>query len=371
MIRIPYVDLAAQAAPLRERLLAAVGRVLDHGQYILGPEVGELECRLAGALGVRQVVGVNSGTDALLLALRLRGVGAGDEVITTAHSFVATATAIELVGATPVFVDVDPATMQIDPAAVAAAIGPRTRAVMPVHLNGWPCAVDEIAALCARHGLHLIEDCAQALFAKRRGRPVGTFGVGCFSLHPLKVLSACGDAGFVAVDADADGERLRKLRNIGLRDRDHVELVAGNSRLDTVQAAMLLVKLDEVPRWLAARRAHAEAYRAAFAGRLTLPPAEGEDEAVHSAFVVRHPERDRLRAALAARGVDAKVHYPIAIHRQEAFRDRPLRHPLPHTERVVAEILSLPVTPELTPAGRDEVIAAVLAALAEIDGGGA
>jgi len=365
---VPYVDLAAQAAPLRDQLLEAVGRVLDHGQFILGPEVGELERRLSGALDGRPVVGVNSGTDALLLALRLRGVGPGHEVITASHSFFATASAIDLVGATPVFVDVDERTMQIDPQRVAEAIGPRTKAILAVHLNGFACAVEELDELARAHGLELIEDCAQSLFVRRRGRPVGTFGTGCFSLHPLKVLSACGDAGFVAVDSEQDADRLRRMRNLGLRDRDHLAEISGNSRLDTLQAAMLLVKLEHVGGWIAQRRAHAAAYRAALAGRVTLPPEEEGDDVVYSAFVVRHPERDRLRAELAARGVDAKIHYPVPIHLQEPYRDRPPRYPLPVTERVCARILSLPVTPELTAEGREKVVAAVVEATGTMEG---
>ncbi len=361
--RVPYVDLAAQAAPLRERLLEAVGRVLDHGQYILGPEVTELEQRLAQRLALPHVVGVGSGTDALLLALRLVGVGVGDEVITVSHSFVATATAIRMAHATPVFVDVESSTMQLDPARLATALTPRTRCVVAVHLNGFPCAIEEVASFCAEHGLSLIEDCAQALGARRRGRPVGSFGVGCFSLHPLKPLSAAGDAGFVSVSGEADAERLRVLRNIGLRDRDHCVEVSGNCRLDTLQAAILLVKLAELDGWLAARRQHAGAYRAALAGRIELPPAEGDDEVTYSAFVVRHPERERLRESLFRAGIDAKVHYPIPIHRQAAFLDLPLRFPLPVTEQVTSEILSLPVSPELADADRDRVIEVLTGAL--------
>lgn len=361
---IPYVDLAAQARGLKERLLAAAERVIDHGQFILGPEVGELERRLAEMVGCRHAVGVASGTDALVLGLRLAGVGPGHEVLTVSHSFVATASAIALVGAEPVFVDVDEATMLMDPDRLEEALTPRTRAVVPVHLNGWPCAMDAIGDFCRRHGLALVEDCAQALGARHRGQPVGSFGIGCFSLHPLKVLSALGDAGFVSLDDDEQAERLRQWRNLGLIDRDHCRWVSGNSRLDTLQAAFLLVKLDELPGWLAARRAHAEAYRRALAGRVTLPPEEGDDVAVHSCFAVRHPARDRLQAMLAERGVDAKAHYPLAIHQQEAFAARavagPPRPDLLVTERVVGEILSLPVTPELSAADRERVIEALV-----------
>lgn len=367
MATIPYVDLAAQHAPLKERILDAVARVLDHGRFILGPEVAELEARLAERLGAPHVVGVANGTDALVLALKLRGVGPRDEVLTVSHSFVSTASAICLAGARPVFVDVDERTMQIDPEGLEAALTGRTRAVIPVHLNGSPCDLGRVAGFCRRHGLALIEDCAQALGVRAAGETVGTRDLGCFSLHPLKVLSACGDAGFVATRSAEDAERLRRLRNIGLADRDHCAEVSGNHRLDTLQAAILLVKLKHLDAWTAARRRHAAAYRAALAGRLTLPPEEGEgDFAIYSAFVVRHPRRDRLVELLHERGVDARVHYPLAIHQQEAFA-RFADRPLPATEKVVGEILSLPVSAELTEAGRERVIAAVHDALAEVN----
>jgi len=373
MPEIPYVDLAAQHAPLKERILEAVARVLDHGHFILGPEVAELEARLAARLGVPHVIGVANGTDALVLALKARGVGPGDEVLTVSHSFVATASAICLAGARPVFVDVDARSMQIDPDGLDAALTRRTRAVVPVHLNGSPCDLGRVADFCRRHGLALVEDCAQALGVRAAGETVGTRDLGCFSLHPLKALSACGDAGFVAARSADDAARLRRLRNLGLADRDHCAEVSGNHRLDTLQAAILLVKLEHLDAWIAARRRHAAAYRDAFAGRLTLPPEEAEgDFAIYSAFVVRHRRRDRLAELLAARGVDAKAHYPLAIHQQAAFAGFPHR-PLPVTEKVVDEILSLPVSAELTEAGRERVIAAVYqaldeAALEEVDG---
>lgn len=365
--RIPYVDLARLHRPLREELLEATARVLDHGQFVLGPEVAELEARLAERLGVAAVVGVSTGTDALVLALRLAGVGQGDEVITVSHSFVATASAIRLLGARPVFVDVDEETMLMDPAGLEAARSPRTRAVLPVHLNGFACDLEPISAFCRRHGLPLIEDCAQAFGVLHAGRPVGSTQIGCFSLHPLKTLSACGDAGFVSVTTEREAELLRQWRNLGLRDRDHCRWVSGNTRLDGLQAALASVKLRHFDRWVEARRAHAAAYRAALAGRVRLPPAEKEgDLAIYSAFPIRHRHRDALREALDRRGVDARAHYPLAIHQQEAFADLPAQ-PLPVTERVVEEILSLPVGPELTEAGRKRVIEAVHEALDEVE----
>jgi dTDP-4-amino-4,6-dideoxygalactose transaminase len=358
---IPYIDVAAQNAAFVDALVAALRRVVAHGQFILGPEVGELEARLRQVLGVADVVTVNSGTDALVLALKLRGVGPGDEVITVAHSFLATANAIALVGARPIFVDIDEDTMCIDARAAAEAVGERTRAVVPVHLNGYPCDMAPFVALAEERGLALIEDAAQALGSRRSGQHAGTAGIGCFSLHPLKVLAALGDGGFVSVRSSTDAESLRRERNHGLVDRDHAAMIGVNSRLDTVQAAFLLAKLERLEELLAARRAHAEAYRSALAGRVRLPPQPGQGvEMNNSAFVIRHPRRDQLRARLAELGVGANAHYPIAIHQQPPYRAGAPR--LPVTERVVGEILSLPVGPELTEAGRDRVIAAVLEA---------
>ncbi len=353
--RIRYVDLAAHNAPLREKLLAAVDRVLTHGNFILGPEVAQLEKALASFLDVPHVVGVSNGTDALVLGLKLLGVKAGDEVICPSHSFVATATSIRLLGAVPVLVDIDERTMNIDPAAVKAALTPKTRAVMPVHLSGMPAPVEALAALCKSAGISMLEDCAQSIGTKSAGRSVGSLGVGCFSLHPLKILSALGDAGFITVQTEAQVTELKRMRNIGLVDRDHCDSVDSNMRLDTIHASMLLAKLPHVSEWIAARRAHAAAYREALKGLVELPAEEGNGFHVYSAFVIRHPQRDALAAFLAERGIEAKIHYPIPIHRQKAFAD--LKHgPLPVTERVCSTILSLPVTPELTAAHRTEVI---------------
>jgi dTDP-4-amino-4,6-dideoxygalactose transaminase len=355
---IGYVDLPRQHAALKSEILAAVDRVLTHGQFILGPEVAELEHRLAALLRARHVVGVANGTDALMLGLRLAGVGPGDQVITVSHSFVATGSAIAMLGAVPVFVDVDERTMLMDPGLVGRAITPRTKAILPVHLNGFACDLAPLQDICQRRGLALVEDVAQAIGARYHGRCVGTFGIGCGSLHPLKILSACGDAGYVVVDDDATRARLTTMRNIGLVDRDHCAVVSSNSRLDTLQAAILLVKLDHLERFQAARRAHAAAYRAALGGHVVLPPED--DGAVYSAFVVRHERRDALQEHLRRHGVDAKVHYPVPIHRQKAFSEH-ASTPLPVTERTVARILSLPVTPELTVADREHVIRSVLA----------
>ncbi len=366
MGRVGYVDLRAEHAPLRDRLVAALDAVLEHGQFVLGPEVGQLERRLAERIGVPHVVTCGNGTDALVLALRLRGIGSGDEVIVPSHSFIATANAVRLVGARVRFADVRDDTMTIDVESVRSLIGPHTRAVIPVHLNGYPCPVDVLAALCADHGIALVEDCAQAFGARRGGRSVGSAELGCFSVHPLKGLSALGDGGFVAARTDEDGARLRELRNHGLVDRDHCARVGYNSRLDTLQAAFLLVKLDHFDGWLAARRAHALAYRQTLAGKVRLPPEDDSDSiSTYSAFAVRHSRRDALVAALRDRDVDAKIHYPLAAHQQAAYADDAAS--LPVTERVVAQVLSLPITPELSAVDRDRVVAAVSDAVEEIE----
>ncbi|MCP4006205.1 MAG: DegT/DnrJ/EryC1/StrS family aminotransferase [bacterium] len=333
-----------------------VRRVVEHGQYILGPEVAELESSLAEYLGVAHVIGVNSGTDALVLALSTHRIGPGDEVITPSHTFLATTAAICARGATPVFADVDPRTMVICAKSVEERITSRTRALLPVHLNGFPCDMPALQAIAETHGLALIEDAAQALGATRDGRKTGSWGMGCFSLHPLKVLGACGDAGFIATNDEAHAERLRQLHNIGLRNRDEAAQLGVNSRLDTLQAAILLAKLPHVESWIEARDEHARAYRAALGEYVTLPPEEPGVRSVHCPFVIQIEEgRDRIRKSLLDQGIDTKVHYPIPAHRQEPFRSFH-KHPLPTTERLVETILSLPSTPELSAKQRDRII---------------
>lgn len=364
-MQVPYVDLIAHNAKFKPELMAAVERVLDHGWFILGPEVERFEQGLSERLKLPSVIGVNSGTDALLLALRAAGVRRGDEVLTVSHSFVATATAIRLVGATPVFVDVDDDTMLLDPTLLEAARTERTTAVLPVHLNGHPADLTAIKAFCDAHGLALVEDAAQAIGAEHDGRSVGSDAIAAWSLHPLKVLSAAGDGGFLTLPESSREAEIRQWRNLGLKQRGEAEHVSGNTRLDALHAAMLCVKLAHLDAFIASRRANAAAYREELAGLVRLPPAEKPGEkGVYSAFCIRHPKRDALVAGLHAAGVDAKVHYPVAIHQQAPFADLPAE--LPVTEKVVDEIISLPVTPELSEAQRAHVIASVKAVTATL-----
>lgn len=343
---IPYVDLAGQHAALKAEILEAIAKVIDHGSFILGPEVAEFERRFAELCGVAHAVGVNSGMDALILSLRAAGVGPGDEVITPPNSFVASTSCIAMTGATPVFADVSDDYL-LDPQAVEAAITPRTKALLPVHLTGRACDMDALMEIASKHDLHIIEDAAQAVLAEDKGRKVGSFGIaGAFSLHPLKTLNACGDAGVVTTNDGTLAEEVRTLRNLGLKTRDDCTRWSGNSRLDTLQAAILLVKLPYLESWTQARRANARHYR----NRLELNqfvrvPTERPDErAVYHTFVIRAQRRDELKRFLADRGVGSSIHYPVPIHLSAAATS--LGYPagsFPNAEAQAAEILSLPV----------------------------
>lgn len=363
-VRIPYVDLALQHRALRDELIAAAARVLDHGRFILGPEVEEFEQRFAEICGVRHAIGVNSGTDAIMLALRALGVGPGDEVVTAANTFVATVSAIVLVGAQPVLVDVGD-DYNLDASLLEAAVTERTRAILPVHLTGQPADMGPIEDVARRHELGVVEDAAQSVLARYRGRPVGALGdIGCFSLHPLKTLNACGDGGVLTTDDDGRAELLRKLRNLGLRSRGVSDVWSGNSRLDTIQAALLLVKLRYVEDWTERRRAHAERYRAGLAGlaEVALPVERPADRAVYHTFVVQAEERDSLRDHLLARGIETAVHYPEPVHLQPAAATLGYsRGDFPRAERQAERIVSLPIYPELTPEQIDDVVDAVRA----------
>ena len=356
--KIPYVDVARQHAPLKRELLAAVEQVLDQGSFVLGPQVAEFEAQFAKLVRVPFAVGVNSGTDAMILGLRALGIGPGDEVITAVNSFVASASCVALVGAKPVLADVGP-DYNLNPAAAAAAITPRTRAIIPVHLTGRPADMDAIMALARKHKLFVIEDAAQAVAAEYRGQPVGSFGdVNAFSLHPLKTLNACGDGGVATTRSAELAEKIQLLRNLGLKTRENCVEWSSNSRLDTLQAAMLLVKLRHLDAWTEQRRANARFYRERLAGvpGVQLPDDPPHLRSVYHTFVVQVDRREELRDFLLARGVGTQIHYPNPIHLQDCAKE--LGHKLgdfPVAEAQAKRILSLPVYPELTEAELETV----------------
>jgi len=350
MAAIPFNDLRPVHALLASEMGEAVRRVLDSGWYILGPEVEALESAFADYHGVRHAVGVANGTDAIELGLRALGIGVGDEVITVAHTAVATVCAIERAGARPVLVDIDEATYTMDPAAAAAAITPRTKALLPVHLYGHPADMAALASLAARHGLALVEDCAQAHGARCDDRHVGTIGhLGAFSFYPTKNLGGCGDAGAVITDDPQLAGRVRSLRNYGQSDRYHHVERGQNSRLDDLQAALLRVKLAHLDEHNAVRHRLAQAYSDRLLGVATPVSRPGSEHVFHL-YVVRHPRRDSLMDALGERGIQTLIHYPIPVHLQPAYSDLGyVAGALPVTERVAREILSLPLYIGLSP----------------------
>ncbi|MDO8211373.1 DegT/DnrJ/EryC1/StrS aminotransferase family protein [Conexibacter sp. CPCC 206217] len=357
-VEVPFMDLAGGIAPIRAQLDAAFARVLDSGWWVLGKEVEAFEREFADACGTAHAIGVASGLDALQLTLRALGIGPGDEVLVPGYTAVATWMAVSLTGAEPIGVDVDPETFAIDPALLDAARTERTRAVVPVHLCGRPADLATIAAWAAAHDVALVEDACQAHGATFAGRPVGGLGVAAaFSFYPTKNLGAIGDGGAVTTDDDALAERLRLLRTYGWRARGDSEIKGDNSRLDELQAAFLRVRLPRLAVDNARRREIAGQYLRALADVPGLVLPAGGDGHVWHLFVVRHPQRDMLRAALAERGVGALIHYEIPPHRTRAFATA--GQTLPVTDRLAAEILSLPLHPTLDDAAVDAVIRAV------------
>ncbi len=361
---IPVANPLAQYLAHRAEIDAAVGRVLASGRYILGPEVGALEAEFAAYVGVRFGIGVASGTDALVLALRAAGVGPEDEVITVSHTATATVAAVELAGARPVLVDIEPDYYTLDPARLEEAVGPRTKAIIPVHLYGQPAELGPMLEVARRYGLRVIEDCAQAHGAVYRGRRVGAWGdLGAFSFYPTKNLGAFGDGGMVVTDDPELAERVRLLREYGWAER-YVSAVPGfNSRLDELQAAVLRVKLRHLEADNRRRAEIAARYEAGLAGTAVRPPRVRPGAThVYHLYVVRSARREELRAFLARQGVGTAVHYPVPVHLQPAYRGRVrVVGSLAGTERAAREVLSLPMYPELTDGEVEAVIAAVRA----------
>jgi len=368
-VNVPLLDLVAQYRSIKDDVTRAVTAVIERQSFIMGPEVGQLEAEVARLSQTRHAVGCASGTDALLLPIRALDLKPGDEIITTPFTFFATAGAIQNAGGTPVFADIDAGSFNIAPGAIEAAITPRTRAIVVVHLFGQMAVMEEILPIAKRHGLALIEDAAQAIGARRKidgaWRMAGELGtVGTFSFFPSKNLGGFGDGGMMVTQDDALAERLRRLRlHGGSRQYFHDE-VGYNSRLDTLQAAVLLAKLPHLADWSAARARNAARYTEAFTRHPAIcpPPVDPANTHIYNQYTLRVPRRDQLQAHLKASGIGSSIYYPLALHLQPCFAHLDYqRGSLPVSEAATGEVISLPIYPEMTREQQDAVIEAILA----------
>lgn len=366
--QFPFLDLKAQFNPLRDKIAAAITRVLESQVFILGPEVENFETGVAQFIGAKYAVGCASGSDALLLAMMALGIGPGDEVITVPFTFVATAGAIARLHAKPVFIDIDPHTYNLDPAKLQAAITPRTKAIIPVHLFGLAADMDSIMTVANANGIPVIEDAAQAIGARFRGKNVGTFGAfGCFSFFPSKNLGAAGDGGLICTNDPALQKKLRLMRAHGSRTKYDYEVIGINSRLDALQAAILRVKLPYLSSWTDGRRRNAERYRTLFAEygvsrELTLPGEPPDRLHIYNQFTVRTTRRDALKQYLADAGIPSEIYYPYPLHTQPAFTYLGYTTgDLPQSEAASQQVLSLPIFPELTETQQRAVVNAIAA----------
>ena len=361
-MQVPFLNLAAQYASLKDELLPAVEKALAGAHYILGPNVTAFEQEVAAYTGARFGIGVNSGSDALTLALRVLGIGPGDEVITTPFTYIAPAESIHQMGARIVFADVDPRTFIIDPKEVARKISPRTRAIIPVHLFGQAAPLDELKALAEPRGIQIVEDCAQAIGASYRGMPVGGIGrLGCFSFYPTKNLGADGDGGMIVTNDEALAKRLKMLRVHGIERRYFHDLHGYNSRLDDLQAAILRVKLPHLNAWNARRAAIAARYSAGLAGLpVELPVTAPGNSHIYHVYAILSDRRDELHQFLADRGAPVLIYYPRPLHLQKVYEDLGHREgDFPVSESLSRRILPLPMYPELTDEQVDYVVAQV------------
>jgi dTDP-4-amino-4,6-dideoxygalactose transaminase len=367
---IPLVDLKAQYQDVKLELDAAVASVLEGGHFILGPEVSRFEQEFAAYCNTPFAVGLNSGTSALHLALLAAGVGPGDEVITTAFTFVATVAAIEYTGARPVLVEIDPVTLTIDPARIESAITARTKAIVPVHLYGLPADMDPIMSIARAHGLIVVEDACQAHGAEYKHRRAGSIGdIGCFSFYPGKNLGAAGDGGAITTANEEYARTVRMQRDWG-SEQKYLHVIKGfNFRLDEIQAAILRVKLRRLEAWTELRRQHARTYDAFLAEtHVRLPYSSSEARHVYHIYAVRTLERDRVRSELQAAGIQAGIHYPIPVHLQPAYANLGYRRgDFPESERAADEVLSLPLYPEMTARALDRVARAVTSSVGPRD----
>jgi dTDP-4-amino-4,6-dideoxygalactose transaminase len=385
-MNVPLLDLKAQYAAIKDEVDCAVHEVLESQYFILGPKVVECEEAIARYSNCRYGIGVSSGTDALLAALMAEGIGAGDEVITTPFTFFATAGAIARLGTKPVFVDIDPATYNLDVSQIEARITSRTKAIMPVHLYGQMADMEAVMAIAAKHGLTVIEDAAQALGAEDNGRRAGSMGqYGCFSFFPSKNLGGAGDGGMIVTNDEARAEKLRSLRVHGSKEKYYHQWVGGNFRLDAIQAAVVSVKLRHLDQWTAARQKNARRYEKLFrqtslqvlssaeyeparwqnmtrnkSGRCVLLPSTGKGRHIYNQFVIRVPRRDDLKKALKTAGIDTEIYYPLPLHLQECFGYLGYgKGDYPESERAAAETLALPIYPELSDAQAAHVVDAL------------
>jgi len=360
--RVKFLNLPRQHQALKKPLMAALARVLDGAHFILGPETQAVEREVAAVCGARFGIGVNSGTDALLLALRALNIGAGDEVIVPDYTFIATATAVLLAGATPVLADIEPDYFTLDPRQVEKLITRRTRAILPVHLYGQPANLTALLALARRHKLAVVEDACQSLGATWKGRPVGALGdAGALSFFPTKNLGGLGDGGLVVTNRADLNARVRRLRDHGSDKKYFHEEVGYNSRLDELQSAALRVKLPHLAAWNERRRMLAAQYAAGLAGTGVQTPQvrPGATHVFHQ-YALLAPQRDALREFLAARGIETAVHYPLPLHRQPALAHLPsARKKFPVSEQVARTVLCLPIAPECTPAEVRQVVRAI------------
>lgn len=366
---VPLLDLQGQYAPLRQQILDAITRVCDSQRFILGPETDAFEREVAAAIGVSDAIGVSSGTDALLVAMMALGIGPGDEVITSTYSFFATAGCIVRLGATPVLVDIDPATYNLNPTSVRAVVTPRTKAIVPVHLYGQCADMDELLSIAADAGVAVVEDACQSIGAEYKGRQAGAIGtVGCFSFFPSKNLGAFGDAGLVTTNDPDLAKRIRILRTHGGERRYYHSHVGGNFRIDELQSAVLRIKLPHLAAWTAARQQNAARYRQLFTTKglrdVSLPAEAGDRSHIYNQFIVRVPERDHVKAQLQQAGIGCEVYYPVPFHLQECFLNLGYRAgDFPEAERAASSTLALPIYGELTAAQQEEVASAMAEAL--------
>lgn len=349
---IPTLDLKAQYESIRDEIKMAIDAVLESQHFILGPEVQALERELASYVGAKFGMGVASGTDALILALKACNIGLGDEVFCPSFSFIATADAVSLLGAKPVFIDIDPKTFTIDPLKIERAISPRSKAVIPVHLYGQAADMDAIGQISRKHNLRIIEDCAQAIGATYKGKKVGTFGdLGCFSFFPSKNLGGCGDGGMVVTDSEILAKRVRSLRSHGATKKYFSEEQGWNSRLDEIQAAILRVKLRHLETWASARREKAARYDVLLRDlpEVKRPVVHTSGTHVFHQYTIRIPNREHIQNSLAEAGIATAIYYPTPIHLQPIYRSLGYKSgDLPETEKAASEVLSLPIYPELT-----------------------